>query len=330
MLTGQQVRANSLIGGCRSMVEHQLQKIGAVGKLRAPMLYVSVVATVLMLLVAGCGGPEPVSAERYAGPDRLFALLNDNVAASDTLDKIVDIDHSRLGAEAGSVMPPARLLIFSNPQLDAQLVDINPLIAIDLPLRVLAYESVMDGSSRVAFNSFEYMKSRYGLGDVLELEAAFDDSMAAVLRGVGPEHLAPFPNDAMQPDGIITLASPYDFEETVERLATAIDAQDDTVWFGRVDFQARAKAQGVDIEPALLLLFGGPAPGAKAMAEAPTLGLDAFCQKLLVWEDESGAVSVSFNDLLAIADRQEVSKNVALRVINRRLDSTFQAALESE
>jgi uncharacterized protein (DUF302 family) len=64
------------------------------------------------------------------------------------------------------------------------------------------------------------------------------------------------------------------------------------------------------------------------MADAPTLGLDAFCQKLLVWEDESGAVQVSFNDLLAIAERQDVPKAVALRVINRRLGSTFSGALE--
>ena len=281
------------------------------------------------LLAAGCGDPAPVSAERYAGPDRLFATLAQNVAASGTLEKIVDIDHSRLGAEVGSVMPPAKVLIFSNPELDSMLVDIDPLIAIDLPLRALAYESA-GSEERVIFNSFEYLQSRYDLGNRPELKTAFDDSMAEVLRGIDSNQLAMFANDTMQPNGIITLASPYDFEETVDRLTGAIDAQDDTVWFGRVDFQARAKEQGIDIEPALLLLFGGPAPGAKAMADAPTLGLDAFCQKLLVWQDEFGAVSVSFNDLLAIAERQEVSKSLALRVINRRLSSTFEAALESE
>ena len=75
-------------------------------------------------------------------------------------------------------------------------------------------------------------------------------------------------------------------------------------------------------------MFGAPAPGAKAMAKAPTLGLDAFCQKLLVWEDAAGTVRVSFNDLLALADRQGVPKSLALRVINRRLKATFSEALE--
>jgi len=284
----------------------------------------------LVVALGGCGGPEPVTDERYEGPDSLFAILEDNVAASEMLEKIVDIDHSRLGAEAGSVMPPAKVLIFSNPELEAKLLAIEPLIAIDLPLRVLAYESMSDGSSRVTFNSFEYLQSRYGLGSLIELEALFDDSMAAALRGVGPGNLATFANDAMQPDGITTLDSPYDFETTVQRLTAAIDAQDDTVWFGTVDFQARAQEQGIVIGPSNLLLFGGPAPGAKAMAEAPTLGLDAFCQKLLVWQDEKGAVKVSFNELLALAERQGARKSPALRVINYRVASTFESALESE
>lgn len=283
-----------------------------------------------MLSVMGCGGPEPVTANRYEGSDSLFATLVENVATSEGLERIADIDHSRLGAEAGSVMPPARVLIFSNPQLDAQLIQINPLIAIDLPLRVLAYESVPERSELVAFNSFEYLRSRYVLSDLPQLEALYQASMAEALHGIQPEQVSVIDNDMMQPDGIITIDSPFDFESTVEKLVAAIDAQDDTVWFGNVDFQARAKEQGIDIGPTRLLLFGGPAPGAKAMVEAPSLGLDAFCQKLLVWQDRSGAVKASFNDILAIAERLRVPKNIPLRVINRRLNSTFSAALEQE
>lgn len=284
----------------------------------------------LIVALGGCGDPEPVTADRFEGPDRLFAVLSENVAASETLEKIVEIDHSRLGAEAGSVMPPARVLIFSNPELEARLLGLDPLIAIDLPLRVLAYEAEPDRQSMVTFNSFDYLTSRYGLGDRPVLEAAFNESMAAALRGIEPGRIASFPNDAMQPDGIITINSPFDFETTVARLTAAIDAQDDTVWFGTVDFQARAQEQGAEIGPSRLLLFGGPAPGAKAMAKAPTLGLDAFCQKLLVWQDETGEVKASFNDLLALAERQQVRKSPALRVINHRLTSTFETALESD
>jgi uncharacterized protein (DUF302 family) len=203
------------------------------------------------------------------------------------------------------------------------------MIAIDLPLRVLAYESVPDGEDRVIFNSFDYLRSRYGLGDLSNLAAQFEATMSAALQGVAPGQIAVFENDTMQPDGIITLASPFDFETTIERVRATIDSQEDTVWFTEIDFQARAKEQGADIAPTRLLLFGGPAPGAKAMAKAPTLGLDGFCQTLLVWQDADGRVSVSFNDLLALANRQGVPKSVALHVINRRLKSVFGSALQS-
>ncbi len=282
----------------------------------------------LAFVFSGCGGPEPVTAGRYEASDSLISVMEGNVSGSAQLEKIVTIDHSRLGAEAGSVMPPAKVLIFSNRTLESQLVKINPLAAIDLPLRVLAYESVADNKTKVAFNSLEYISSRHNLEKHQDLKPIFDDTMSVVLQGVEQEQIQSFENDNMQPDGIVTLVSPLDFEGTVNRLVAAIDSQDDTVWFGKVDFQERGKDVGIELRPARLLLFGAPAPGAKAMADAPTLGLDAFCQKLLVWEDEAGVVHVSFNDLLAIAERQGVPKAVALRVINRRLKSTFSGALE--
>ena len=62
------------------------------------------------------------------------------------------------------------------------------------------------------------------------------------------------------------------------------------------------------------------------MRNSPTLGLDAFCQKFLVWEDDRGT-HLSFNDLLLLAERQGTNKNFALRVIDFRLKNTFARAL---
>lgn len=282
----------------------------------------------LALLVGGCEEPEAIAPDRYREPDRLFATMEQNVAASPALETIVSIDHSRLGAQAGSAMPPARVLIFSNAAVESGLLALNPLIGLDLPIRALAYESVPDGEARVIFNSFTYLRSRYGMEDHAELEAAYGESLSEALAGIPPASIAEFSADTRPANGIVTLSSPFDFETTRERLIAAIDSQDDTVRFGEVDFQQRSREQGIELQPALLILFGGPAPGAKAMAEAPTLGLDAFCQKLLVWEDQDGSVHVSFNDLLVLAERQQVPKSVALRVINRRLNSVFREALE--
>jgi uncharacterized protein (DUF302 family) len=281
------------------------------------------------LIVAGCGDSGPIADERYVESDRMVSLMEKNLASSATLLKVVDIDHSRLGHQAGSPMPPARVLIFSDPQLESDLIEQNPLAALDLPLRVLAFEDGRDNFSKVIYNTFDYLVSRYQLdpGSTAKLRDRYSANLGVAINGIAPTALSTFPSDTMSPDGIVTISSPFGFEETVERVNAAIDAQGDTMHFGVVDFQANARDLGIEIAPSYLILFGGPGPGGKAMAEAPTLGLDGFCQKFLIWEDASGQIKLSFNDLLALAERQGVKKAIALRVINYRLKKTFGDAL---
>lgn len=283
----------------------------------------------LVASLAGCVDKEPVIAERYLQSDSLISHIEANVLAAESLQNVVIIDHSRLGQEAGSVMPPAKVLIFSNPTLEAALIKENPMVAIDLPLRVLAYETKPGGDSKIIFNSFEYIKSRYGLSPLPALAKEFAETMALALNGIEEEQLAYFEQNDMQPDGITTIDSPFGFQTTVDKIKAAIDAQDDTVGFGSVDFQTQAFNVGVEVKPMILILFGGPAPGAKAMSNAQTLGLDAFCQKFLIWQDNDDQVHLSFNNLLDLAERQQVSKSVALRVINYRLNKVFKEALSN-
>ena len=120
-------------------------------------------------------------------------------------------------------------------------------------------------------------------GSLVELQGRYTVNLGVATSGIESTNLASFPSDIMSPDGIITIPSPFSFEETVDRVNAAINAQDDTMHFGTVDFQANARELGVEIAPSYLILFGGPGPGGKAMADAPTLGLDGFCQKFLIW-----------------------------------------------
>ncbi|MGI9201235.1 MAG: DUF302 domain-containing protein [Woeseiaceae bacterium] len=255
--------------------------------------------------------------------------MTENLASADHLQPVADIDHSRLAHAAGSPMPPARVLVFSDAKLEADLIKLNPLTALDLPLRVLTFEDDADGSTKVVHNSFDYLVSRYQLApeQASALRETYAGDIKTVMQGIPDTAVMSFENDAMQPTGIVTIKSPYAFAETLERVNAAIDAQDDTMHFGEIDFQANAAEQGVEISSSYMILFGGPAPGGKAMTSAPTLGLDGFCQKFLIWQDEKGRTFLSFNDLLALAERQDASKSIALRVINRRLNKTFSDAL---
>ncbi len=286
------------------------------------------VATLALPILVACGDQPVPEAQDYAATDALVEQMRAAIAADPDLSLVADIDHSRLGVEAGSPMAPSRVLIFSDPLLESQLLQVAPLVGLDLPLRVLAYDDV--GSSRVIYNRFAYLASRFApeLAQVASLGARYDAALGRVTEGFAADTIAGFDDDTMQPDGIVTLDSPYDFATTLEKVNRAIEAQDDTVFFGNVDFQANARKLGIEIAPAHMILFGGPGPGGRAMADAPTLGLDAFCQKFLVWEDAQGKVHLSFNDLLALAERQQVKVAPALRVINLRLRKVFTEALQ--
>lgn len=288
--------------------------------------------TVLCLLTA-CGDPRPIAPRVSARTDALAEAVAANIARSagdangggKPLERIVEIDHCRLAAEAGEEMPPARVIIFSDPVLETAMVAETPLAAFDLPLRILPYEPI-DGRSAVLLrNGFETLESRHGVSPLLA--ADYEAAMAVALGGVDPAETAlARPSPSTDP-GIVTIESAYGFDETVARVEQAIASQGDTVGFGTVDFAARAAAHGVEIRPLRLMLFGGPAPGGKAMREAPELGLDAFCQKLVVSEGDDGIVRVSFNDLLVLADRIGVGPSLPLRVISLRLARTFGEAV---
>ncbi len=281
----------------------------------------------IVLALSACDRNSPVTIDRYQSSDELFEKIDSNVAKEPSLHKDFEIDHSRLGAQEESHMPPARVLMFSNKRLESELLKRNQLIGIDLPLRILAYESVPNGPAKIIYNSYDYLASRYGLSSSGVTRDLFEKSLSLALSGINPANIATFSQDQMQPDGIVTLDSPFDFKETDSRVLAAINSQNDTIIFGSIDFQSQVQDFGVDIRPTKLILFGGPSPGAEAMRNAPTLGLDAFCQKFLVWQDDQQVVHLSFNDLLRVAERQDVSKSIPLRVIDFRLNRTFSNAL---
>ena len=119
----------------------------------------------------------------------------------------------------------------------------------------------------------------------------------------------------------------FDFNSTIEKLKKSILSQGDTKWFGEIDFQKEAESLNIKIDKTTLLLFGGPAPGGLAMVDSPKLGLDAFCQKLLVYENKNGEVMVSFNNITDFANLYYGRSTPPQQNINKRLLNTFKNAI---
>jgi uncharacterized protein (DUF302 family) len=280
---------------------------------------------VLTAFLTSCGGQGPASDDVYREVDELFDSV---LTGSPRFKVIAEIDHSRLAAAEGEVMPPARVIIFSDAAVNIPILQLEPRAGLDLPFRVLAYAE--NDSSRITYTTAEFLQRRYGLEFGPELQQYQDQLMKAV---------APISEDAIvemdasrvgEGMGIVTLNSDYDFNQTISRLKDTILEESDTVWFGEIDYQEEAAAIGVDLPPLKLLLWGAPVPGAKAMREFPRMGLDAFCQKTLVYQPPGETVLVMFNDMPAFAKMHYGDSALPHHVIARRMKKTLAGAVQGD
>lgn len=106
--------------------------------------------------------------------DRLTAALDQR-----GIKPVARVDHAAGAKAVGMELPPTELLIFGNPKLGTPLMQSNPEIAIDLPMKVLAWQD-KDGKVWVAYTAPDALKTRYGITD---RDEAFK-AMATALQGL--------------------------------------------------------------------------------------------------------------------------------------------------
>jgi putative redox protein len=103
----------------------------------------------------------------------------------------------------------------------------------------------------------------------------------------------------MAEEGLVTIRSANSFVTTVALVEGAL-AQRELILFGKVDHAAGAKAVGQSLPPTLLLMFGSPKGGTPLMVANRMTGLD-LPLKALVWEDDEGAVWMTYREPHAVA-----------------------------
>ncbi|NLE87640.1 MAG: DUF302 domain-containing protein [Myxococcales bacterium] len=101
-----------------------------------------------------------------------------------------------------------------------------------------------------------------------------------------------------------TTTSVHDFATTVDRARSAIEARGMTV-IAAIDHGANAARVGLELRPTTLLVFGNPQVGTLVMLERQTAGID-LPLKLLIWQDEAGAVRLTYDDPAGIFERHQV------------------------
>ncbi|WP_191859564.1 DUF302 domain-containing protein [Hanstruepera ponticola] len=74
-----------------------------------------------------------------------------------------EIDLKANAFETGIELPPAKLIIFGNPNLGTPLMQDKPSISVDLPQKMLVYQNSL-GAVNVAYNNPYYLSDRHNLG----------------------------------------------------------------------------------------------------------------------------------------------------------------------
>ena len=283
-----------------------------------------VLSIIPLLFLAACSSPE-FSANRQdelAQTDAVFAQIERN-AIAEQIQPLFDIDHSRMAEKSGEVLDASRVAFYTSPKLNSQLLQGEIRTGLDLPYRVQAF--YQNGELKVRYTDVQYLKIRHGLEDSKVLTRV-DGEIKKLVADL--PNAAPVSHEGLQKDyGIVELVSEYVFAETVDRLKAAILAEGDTVWFQDIDYQQQALDFDIELPRTMLLVFGAPAPGAKAMRDYPSIGLDAFGQKVLVYE-QGAKVNVIYNDIPAFAELHYADNAIVHKVIKFRLNSTLSSAIE--
>ena len=122
----------------------------------------------------------------------------------------------------------------------------------------------------------------------------------------GPAALA---QAAPSDDGVVKVRSAYSVDETIARIRKDI-ADKGIMFFQAIDQAKLAADAGITLRPSTLLVFGNPPLGAQFLTSNPYAGLD-WPVRLLVLQDESGAVWAAYTDFAWIARRHNIVDRAA-------------------
>jgi uncharacterized protein (DUF302 family) len=99
---------------------------------------------------------------------------------------------------------------------------------------------------------------------------------------------------------LVTKPSAYSVAETIARFERAVTGRGWVV-FTEIDHAAAAAKVGLELKPRTVLIFGNPKLGTAPMQTTPTLAID-LPLKVLVWQDDTGKVWLSYNSADYLGD----------------------------
>jgi uncharacterized protein (DUF302 family) len=142
-------------------------------------------------------------------------------------------------------------------------------------------------------------------------EASFPASDPPEWTGTHAGAPAPAPGGARS-DDLRSARSAFAVDEAAARIEQAVKAAGMKV-FARIDQAAEARAVGLSMRPAVVLLFGNPKAGTPLMVARPTVAID-LPLKALVWEDDQGVAWLTYNTPALLVRRHGLDDALARKL----------------
>ena len=92
-----------------------------------------------------------------------YGRLRAAIDGNPNLTVVAELDHQANAASVGMELPPTRLIVFGNPALGTPLMQAGQTVGIDLPQKMVVYQSASGGTS-IAYNDPAFLARRHGLG----------------------------------------------------------------------------------------------------------------------------------------------------------------------
>ena len=90
------------------------------------------------------------------------------------------IDHKKAAEAVGESMPPATVLIVGNPKVGTALMQENPRLAIELPLKILIYEE--NKTVKIRYEKIAAMGEKYHIKQNFATAEKIDSAMQQLIK----------------------------------------------------------------------------------------------------------------------------------------------------
>jgi uncharacterized protein (DUF302 family) len=122
--------------------------------------------TMVLALSASAQEEGIVKVKSAYSMDETIARLKKDIADKG-IQFFIEIDQSKLAADAGIKLHRSSLLLFGNPPLGVQFLTSNPTSGIDWPVRLLVAQDA-NGDVWAIYNDFDYIARRHLIEDRAE------------------------------------------------------------------------------------------------------------------------------------------------------------------